>query len=126
MGLDDVFTRMRSLPNLFYGLTTVKKTLHKETFEDAVVRMNLTKEDLKNKQNAFLNAAIVFFACGLLSMVYASSFMFSHKWQGSILATMVAIIFFSHAFQTHFWYTQMRKRRLGLSIREWLCALFGY
>ena len=126
MGLNDVFTRMRSLPSMFHGLTTVKKSLHKESFEEAVVRLNLTKEDIKNKQISFLNAAIVFFVCGLLTILYALSFMLKHNWQGFILATMVSMIFFSHAFQTHFWYTQMRKRRLGLNMREWLCALFGY
>lgn len=126
MGLNDVFSRMQTLPNMFSGLTTVKKSLHKETFEEAVSRLNLTKADIEQKQKSFLNAAIIFFVCGLLSVTYASTFLMTKKWQGCILATMVAMIFFAHAFQTHFWYTQMRKRRLGLTVREWLCALFGY
>ncbi|MDG2348743.1 MAG: hypothetical protein P8L77_04705 [Gammaproteobacteria bacterium] len=125
MGLNDVFKRLRLLPSLFHGLTTVKKNLHKETFEEAVVRLDLSKQDIIDKQKSFFNAAIVFVICGLCSVAYAISFVFSDKWQGCILASMVSMIFFAHAFQTHFWYTQMRQQRLGLTIREWLCTFFG-
>jgi intracellular multiplication protein IcmV len=126
MGINDVFYRMKQLPSMFHGLTTVKKTLHKETFEEAIVRLELTKADIEEKKKSFFYAAITFFVFGVLSFAYASTFIVTGKWQGFVLATMVALILFAHAFQTHFWYTQMRKRRLGLSIREWLCAFFGY
>lgn len=126
MGLNDVFFRMRQLPGLFSGLTTIKKSLHKETFEEAVVRLDLTKEDIQKKQQSFLNAAIIFLLCGIFSIIYATSFIATQKWQAVILASMVSLIFFAHAFQTHFWYIQMRKRRLGITVKEWLCALFGY
>lgn len=125
MGLDDVFTRLRLLPSLFHGLTTVKKSLHKETFEEAVVRLNLSNKDIIAKQKSFFNAAIVFFICGICTVAYSISFFYSHQWQGCMLAIMVSMIFFAHAFQTHFWYTQMRQRRLGLTVREWLCTFFG-
>lgn len=126
MGLKDVFSRMKLIPALYANLTAVKKETYKETYEEAVVRLSLSQEEINKKKNQYLMASSIYVLFGLLSLVYAVSFLKTVKWYGCFLATMVAIIFFAHAFQTHFWYTQMRKKKLGINFREWLCALFGY
>ena len=126
MGLKDVFGHMKIIPDLYARLTSVKQGTYSETFEQAVVRLSLSQEEINKKQNQYLMASSIYLLCGLLSLVYALSFLKTVKWYGCFLAAMVAVIFFAHAFQTHFWYTQMRKKKLGISFREWLCALFGY
>lgn len=126
MGIEDVFTRMRLLPELFRGITSVKQGLHKETYEEAVVRLGLTRKEIEQKKNSFLRASVMYLFFGLMAIVYGLSFIKSGKWQGCFLSSMVALIFLSHAFQTHFWYVQMKKCKLGITVREWACALFGY
>ena len=51
---------------------------------------------------------------------------FKAIYHGFLMGTVVSCILFTHAFRAHFWFTQIEKQKLGLTLREWVCAFFGY
>ncbi len=90
-----------------------------ESFEMAVKRMNLTSKDLVLKQKALFRLSllmsvfmIIVFGYGLYQCLYGS-------YKAAILSIIVSLIALVLAFRYHFWYFQIKQRKLGCSFQEW-------
>lgn len=93
-------------------------------FDDVVKEMGLTEEDISKKFVTFkrmyrvmLFSAVFFYVYSLYEILY-----------GGILAVMVAVVLafvcLALAFRYHFWYFQVKKRKLGCSIKDWFRESF--
>ena len=90
-----------------------------ETFDEALKRMNINENDLQNKKKALYRLSIlmcVFAACVFIYAVY-------HIFFGGIKAVLLSFVLMAIAlilaFRYHFWYFQIKERKLGCSIQEW-------
>jgi intracellular multiplication protein IcmV len=91
-----------------------------ETFEEAMVRFNVTEDELKEKQNVFLTYAYGFVLFAVCSFVIGFFLLIHHKTVlGWLLALAVTTLFLSQAFRYHFWYFQIKNRKLGCTFKEW-------
>ncbi len=98
------------------------KPQHDESFEEAITRLHLSPEDLQVRQRSFLRIALVAGLCGVLSLLYTLYMLWNLQIGGTILALIVSLIAFASAARYHFWYFQVKNRKLGCTWREWLDA----
>jgi intracellular multiplication protein IcmV len=84
-----------------------------------VQRLSLTEADLAARQASLQRFSYFFSFISILVFGY-TIYMLS---RGHFLATFMAIaitaVSLAQAFRYHFWLTQLKQRRLGLSVREW-------
>lgn len=105
--------------------STSNKQIDK-SFEEAVSRLGLDQETLDHRQRVlkFLSYVYMFFA--LLIFGYAFYLLF---WVGTYLGffTTLSLVCatLALAFKNHFWYTQIRNKRLGLTFWQWFFLAFG-
>ncbi len=93
-------------------------------FDDVIKEMGITEEDLSKKFITFkrmyrvmLFSALFFYVYSLYQLLY-----------GGILSVMVSVVLafvcLALAFRYHFWYFQVKKRKLGCTIKEWFSESF--
>jgi intracellular multiplication protein IcmV len=96
-----------------------------ETFEEAIQRLALTEDDIKIRQKTFLRNSIVYLIISMLLFAYVIYLLVN----GYILATFTSLLLTSlvlvYAYREHFWYTQMKHRKLGLNFKIWWRLLFN-
>lgn len=98
----------------------------KETFEQAMKRLNLTEEDVADQISAYQKFTIIFTVCAVLVFFYSFYLLFRYwAFGGWILGLAVTILFLSQAFRFDFWRFQMVNRRLGMKLEDWKNARLG-
>jgi len=101
------------------------QTVIKETYEEAVVRLNLSEEDQEKRKKTFFRMCLFYIGIALVLFIYAIYLMFTSFFIAVFIALMLVAVALSLAFREHFWYVQMTCRRLGLSIKDWANYTFG-
>ena len=97
-----------------------------ESFEEAKVRLGLTDEILIKRQKALLCFSIFIGFLGFCIFTYSAYLAFNQYFLGASTALIVSGIAGVLAFRYHFWYYQIKHKKLGCSLREWLyCGLLG-
>ncbi|MDR3478341.1 MAG: type IVB secretion system protein IcmV [Gammaproteobacteria bacterium] len=140
MALKDVFKVTRKTffdPTGWIGYESVKQTttsiwailkslffppeaVYQETFEQAMARQGLTEEDVEASEQRYLLFAYFFVVLGSIAFVMSFYFLFHHETlAGCVLAIATAALLFSQAFKYHFWYFQIKYRKLGCTFKEW-------
>ena len=105
--------------------TFSRPPVREETFEQAVARFNLSEADLQQRQSAFGRLALVYlFVAGCL-IIYAAYLWYKHDYLSVLMTLVLVLVAASFAFKEHFWYVQMRQRRLGLTPKDWFLFLIG-
>ncbi len=124
---DVLQTQHQVIKENFRSVFTIDKPAREETFEEAIQRLGLTEEDVKQRMSSSIRFAVIFFITGLLLFFYAFYLLFRYKY---ILPWLMGVaasgILFAQAFKFHFWFSQMRERKLGLTFSEWLDGILGY
>ena len=95
-----------------------------ETFEEAVVRMQLTAKDLQEAENAYLMKSRFYLVMLALALSYHVYLIYQHYWASALVMLSFDFMLASFYFRESFWLTQIRQRRLGLTFKEWLCINF--
>ncbi len=103
------------------SLFFTEQTLRLETFEQAVERLQLTEEDLTTRKKEFFKLFIIFLSCSILLFTYTMVITIKYKnLYGFFLGIGLTILGLSNTFKYHFWLTQINKKKLGLTFKEWL------
>lgn len=95
------------------------------TFEEAMKKYGLTEADVKkNMKYHFLTAWLCF---GL--SVAAFLWTFHLLWKGMFLSGLVSLslsaLMASYGFREHFFYFEMKQRKLNCTVSEWLSNFFA-
>src|SRR3990167_2402078 len=95
-----------------------------KTFEEVVSEMKLTEDDLKVKEKSLRRLCYLMIIVGFLFYGYSMY----HMLYGTALSVSVSFVLmlvcFTLAFRYHFWYFQIKSRKLGCSIKEWFKESF--
>lgn len=98
-----------------------KVATYHETYEAAVARLGLDESMLQARLRSFKQLTIFYLIIAALLVIYA---LYLLVIVGAVLGFLMALsavwISLVLAFKQHFWYTQMKVQRLGLTLREWL------
>lgn len=101
-------------------LVIPKQAERQETFEDALRRLNLTEDDIKARQSEFTRLVAIFMILGVSIIGYAIYMVIHKNYAAGLISICLSLYAFSQAFRFHFWLFQMKNRKLGCTIQEWL------
>ena len=94
-------------------------TVSNESFKAAVKEYQLTDKELIAKQNALYRLSILMLTLAILILAYASYQAIYGSFHAMILSIVVMIVALTLGFRYHFWYFQIKKRKLGCTFKEW-------
>ena len=116
--------RMKSLTlYLWMGIKKLfvpQKAKSTESFDSAMKRLKLTEKDILERQAGLLRLTLLMLFCAVLLFIYTLYLLVTGGFKGSIISSIVMAVALVLAFRYHFWYFQIKKRKLGCSIHEWL------
>lgn len=90
-----------------------------EAFQDAMVRFHITEKELHNKKNALLRLSLLMCGVSICIFGYAIYQMFFGNVKATLVSIVVTFIALALSFRYHFWYFQIKKRKLGCTFHEW-------
>lgn len=131
MGLKQIYATTRELKNLVKTVFKLgkpeaeEKNPSNETFEQAMTRFNLNDEQLLQRQKQFIKQAILYFTLGLALLIYAIHLLITtHFYLASIVTLILSVLMFTYAYRQHFWYFQIKSRKLGRTFKDWVAFAF--
>lgn len=95
------------------------ETEREESFDEAVTRLDVSETTIRARMRQCLGFALFFFIAGLCSATYTAYLLYSKEFAVSFLSIGVTSLLFSYAFRYHFWYFQIKNRRLGCTFKDW-------
>jgi intracellular multiplication protein IcmV len=119
MGLSQIWRQGQGIYRMIQDMRRPEQPIVRETFEEALKRLNISESDLKERMKFTYRFALIYTFFGLIFLAY-TIYMIFHGLLGSILGLLITALLFTFAYREHFWYYQMKVRRLGCSFREWL------
>jgi intracellular multiplication protein IcmV len=91
-----------------------------ESFEEAMLRLNLTEKDIKARCKENKRLVYIYASLGLACLLYTLYLLWGGGFSASLLALAVSGFALAKAYQYSFWHFQMKNRKLGCSFNEWL------
>jgi intracellular multiplication protein IcmV len=90
-----------------------------ETFIEAKHRLNLSDSELLAKQKALYRLSILMVAVAALLLIYFGYQLFMVNILAALLSLVMVGVALALAFRYHFWYYQIKEKKLGCSMYEW-------
>lgn len=119
MGLRQLKNNAAAIKAMFKDLRLYRPEVRRETFEEAMQRMNLTEDQLKERMRTCLMMSIVYSFASLCFLIY-TIYMIFHFHLGMILGILITILMAVFAYRESFWYFQMKTRKLGNTVHDWV------
>ena len=107
------------LVNGFKQMFIPQKKEAKESFEQALNRLNIDEKDLDEKKKSLYRLSLLMCSSAAVIFIYMSYQMVFGGIKAVILSFILMLIALVLAFKYHFWYFQIKERKLGCSIAEW-------
>lgn len=95
-----------------------------ETFEQCLLRLQLTETDVVKRMRTHLITSVAMFILTIFLAIYMGYLTYCHLYRGTLLCAVLTMLVLTFAFREHFYYFQMKKRRLGCTVMEWVKFLF--
>ena len=106
---------MNGVKNLFVP----KKNIKAESFDSTVTKMHLSDDELLVKQNALFRLCILMLIAAFLILTYSGYQLFYGSLKAFFVSLTVTLVALALAFRYHFWYFQIKHRKLGCTFNEW-------
>lgn len=90
-----------------------------ESFEAAKKRMNLDDKQLAARGKSLFRLAWLMFGVAVLVVIYAIYQLLYGTYQASLSSIVLALVSLSLFFRYHFWYFQIKSKKLGCTLSEW-------
>lgn len=105
------------------NLFTVEQAEKTENFDQAVVRLELTPNFIDAQARRYLYLTCFFLVAAVLLLLYGIYIALHHNFMGACISFSLMIYVLSCAFRFHFWYFQMKQKKLGCSLQEWFKSI---
>lgn len=107
------------LVNGFKRMFVPQKNESGETFDEAMSRLNLSEKELQDRKTALYRLSLLMSAAAILIFGYAIYHVLYGSYRAVIVSLVVMLIALALAFRYHFWYFQIKERKLGCTMQEW-------
>lgn len=108
------------LTNGFKQLFVPQQSVKAESFKEVTAKLDINEENLLIKQKALLRLSLLMVVVAGLIFGYAGYQLFYGSFKAVIVSLVVTLIALTLAFRYHFWYYQIKHRKLGCTFDEWL------
>lgn len=120
LGYDALKAHSQTLWKLIKVLFSRATPEYTETFDEAMHRLGLNESDIENTKNSYLSFAIFFLILAVATLFLGLYLIIKYvSIAGLVLALASTALFLSQAFKYHFWYFQIKHRKLGCTYEEW-------
>lgn len=120
LNYDNIIEGNRAIWQSMRSLFAVRSPRRTETFNQAIERLKLTEEDIKQTEARYIAYVVVFVFFAIISMLFSLYLLFFHiSFSGFLIGLATTGLFGSQAFRFHFWYFQIKHRKLGCTFDEW-------
>lgn len=116
---DRVKSNTKNLSDSIRDTFSPKKARYPETFEQACERFHLTEKDITQRRRQYMLLTIVQLLLGVGIFVYAIDLLMSKSLPGGIASVALGFVMLTMAMRNHFWYFQIKKRKLGCTLKEY-------
>lgn len=124
MGWKQISSTSKGLKDTAKTLLETPKPTYRETFQEATRRFHLSEADLQEKMKRFRQTALMYCAMAAGLFLYALYLFFTLHFIAAFLSLIVTVLALILAFRQHFWYFQMKRRKLGCTFKEWFQGTF--
>ncbi len=117
------FDRMKEftlyLENGVRNLFIPRRQTAEQTFEEALRQYHVDDESLLRKRNGLYRLSVLMCLFSLGFLVYSIYLAVYGSWHATLLSVVVMLLALVLAFRYHFWFFQIKKRKLGCTFQEW-------
>lgn len=107
------------LINGFKALFVIQQEKKTESFDKAIIELNLDEASLLKKQKALLRLSKIMVFSAALILGYAAYQLCLGSFRAFLISLIVMFISLTLAFRYHFWYFQIKEHILGCTFRQW-------
>ena len=104
------------------GFMVPEKATYEEDFSTAQSRFNLTDEQVETKASDLLRLCLFFVLISFLILVYGFYLLFNGNFSSFFLTLVIGCFSLANAFRYHFWFFQVKNRKLGCTLKDWYNA----
>jgi hypothetical protein len=124
MGYDHLLSGANFIRSMTYRLLKTDSGGQSfESFEDAVIYFGLTEDQLAKKKRYFHFVAWMYLVVSLVLLAYAVYAANVHRYDIVIPVLALMFMVLSFSYREHYWYMQIRHRRLQIGPKMWLRLL---
>lgn len=91
----------------------------KESFSEAMKRFNLSEQDIITRQTSLFRLFCLMLVLAAGIFIYTLYLFWQQAWHAAGFSLIVLGLALVLAFRYHFWYFQIKQRKLGCSLQEW-------
>lgn len=122
MGYKSLAETTKSLGQILKTLFVPTRATRVETFAEAVTRLDLTEEIIAKRKKEFTRLMIIYLFIALGLFLYTFYLAWSGSIHGAIAGFIIMLVSLTMVFRYNFWLFQLKQRKLGCTLREWLNA----
>lgn len=120
MDLEQVKASTNYLTNGATKLFTMKeKVVPFEDFEGSMTRLGVDEEKLLSQKKSLFRLSILMIVLSIFVFSYSLMHIYYANYHSAAASVVIFLVLLSLAFRYHFWYYQLKVRRLGCGIKEW-------
>ena len=101
-------------------LNPPKKPESSQTFEQVIETLSLTDSDIRKLQQQKGRMATVYAVLFWLGFAYWLYLFYQQLWMAVLMMSSFQFLMFAFYFRESFWCVQLKKRKLGLSFKDWM------
>ena len=107
---------------IFFGIKKYfvpQTSTSEESFLAAKKKLEISDEMLLKQQNSLLRLSLLMLGFAVLMLIYVVYQLIQHSFFGVVVSLIVMCLALVFAFRYHFWYFQVKTRKLGCTLTEW-------
>lgn len=125
MGWRQIAGTGRDIKDLGKALLTKSTAKQSETFAEAMQRLHLSEQDIQQRAKLFFRMSCFYCAVAVALFIYVVYLLYTAHFAAAFLSLLLTVLSLALAFRQNFWYFQIKQRRLGCTVKEWLRFTFG-
>jgi intracellular multiplication protein IcmV len=90
-----------------------------QEFEQAVVEQGLSPQQVELAQRNYFRNALFFLILGVLFAINSMYLIYQQMLLSGAVSFAVTLMTFVFSLKSHFWYFQIKNRKLGCTFKEW-------
>lgn len=95
------------------------------TFEAAIKKYGLSEKDIAHQMKSNLLIAYFAGALSLIGLIWALYLLINAMFFSSLMGFSLSVLMFAYAFRSHFFYYQLKQKRLNCTVKEWASSFLS-
>lgn len=120
LGYDQIKYQSKDVTGMIRHGFRIQKATYQETFEQAMTRLNLSAEDLQGLVHRFTLQMYLYIVCTVFALLYLIYLFWNIHLIAGVITLFIVALFIIKACAVNFYLFQIKHRKLGCTLKEWL------